>query len=157
MTMRFAVLLASVLATLAPAAVLAQHNHAAHEAQGAALVPPPAQPWAPDATLSSDMGQIHTALEQLRHYEMGHMDATLAKDRVDAIQGAAADIFDKCTLTPEKDAVLHSMLVPLLAAAQKFQADPRDVAQLAAMREAVAAYPHYFAAPDWAAEAAHAH
>lgn len=157
MTMRFTALLAGALATLVPVAALAQHNHATHEAQGAALAPPPAQPWAADATLSGDMGQIHTALEQLRHYEMGHMDATLAKDRVDAIQGAAADIFAKCTLTPEKDAVLHGMLVPLLAAAQKFQANPQDVAQLAAMRAAVAAYPHYFAAPDWTAEAPHAH
>lgn len=156
MTMRFAALMASALAVLAPAAVLAQHNHADH-AQTTSPVPSPATPWVTDATLSGDMGQIHAALEQLRHYEMGHMDATLAKDRVDAIQSAAADIFAKCALTPEKDAVLHGMLVPLLAAAQKFQADPADMHQLAAMRAAVASYPRYFAAPDWTAETGHAH
>lgn len=141
---------------LAPGAARAQHDHAAH-AHVAAPVPPPAQPWAADATQRADMDEIRTALEQLRHYEMGHMDATLASDRVTAIEEAAADIFAKCKLGPQQDAVLHGMLVPLLAAAQKFKADPRDMAQLAAMRTAVAQYPHYFEAPGWNTQAAHAH
>ncbi len=143
------------LLAMAPGAARAQHEHAEH-AHAAAPVPPPATRWTPDATLRTDMGEIHTALEQLRHYEMGHMDATLALDRVGAIEDAAADIFAKCKLAPEPDAALHGMLVPLLAAAQKFKADPEDMGQLAAMREAVAGYPHYFEAPDWAADA-HAH
>lgn len=147
--------LCATLVALAPGAALAQHDHAAH-AHITAPVPPPAQPWAVDATQRADMGEIHTALEQLRHYELGHMDATLATDRVGAIEDAAADIFAKCKLTPERDAVLHGMLVPLLAAAQKFRADPQDLRQLAAMRAAVARYPHYFDAPDWNG-ATHAH
>ena len=147
---------ALALLALAPGAALAQHDHAMH-AQAAAPVPPPAQRWAADAALSADMGQIHAVLEQLRHYEMGHMDATLALDRVDVIEASAADIFAKCKLAPTQDAVLHGMLVPLLAAVQKFKADPRDMAQLAVMREAVAGYPRYFDAPDWTSEAMHMH
>lgn len=161
-TKKFSMALCGLIAAcaLAPAAALAQHEHAhehAGHAQAAAPVPPPAQPWAADATQAADMGEIHTALEQLRHYEMGHMDAALAKDRVGAIEDAAADIFAKCKLAPEQDAVLHGMLVPLLAAAQKFEADPRDLSQLQAMRVAVAEYPRYFEAPDWAAPSGHAH
>lgn len=136
--------------------VHAQHDHAAH-AHITAPVPPPAQRWQADATLRDDMGRIHTALEELRHYEMGHMDATMALDRVGLIEQAAADIFARCKLTPEKDAVLHGMLAPLLGAAQKLKANPQDMAQVAAMREAVANYPRYFDAPAWVAPAAHAH
>ena len=86
----------------------------------------------------------------------GDLD-TLALDRVDVIEASAADIFAKCKLAPTQDAVLHGMLVPLLAAVQKFKADPRDMAQLAVMREAVAGYPRYFDAPDWTSEAMHMH
>lgn len=144
----------TVVGLVAPVAVLAQHNHAAHEqvAPPAAL---PAQPWPADATLSANMARIHTTLELLRHYEMGHMDATLARDQADVITESANKIFAECELPPERDAVLHRMLVPLLAATQKFKADPADLSQLGAMREAVAAYPRYFEAPGWQAAPAH--
>jgi hypothetical protein len=156
--MKLSIPLCSVLAmlALAPGASFARHDHGAH-AHVAAPVPPPAQRWVADATLNADMGQIHTVLEQLRHYEMGHMDATLALDRVGAIEESAADIFAKCKLAPEQDAVLHGMLVPLLAAVRKFKTDPADMGQLAAMRAAVADYPRHFDAPDWKPEAGHAH
>jgi len=118
---------------------------------------PPAQRWAADAALRDGMGRIHTALEELRHYEMGHMDATMALDRVGLIEQAAADIFAKCKLASEQDAVLHGILVPLLGAAQKLEADPQDMAQVQAMRKAVADYPRYFDDPGWAAPAQHTH
>lgn len=133
---------------LVPGAALAQHDHAAH----AQVAAPPAKPWAADTTLSTNMRQIHAALEQLRHDESGHMDVTLARDRAALIEKSAADIFAKCKLAPEQDAVLHGMLVPLLTATQKFKADPQDRDQLQAMRAAVAAYPRYFDAPGWAPE-----
>ena len=157
MTTKLPILLLAVAGLALPfGTALAQHSHAAH-AHVTAPVPPPAQPWVADAALRDDMGQIHLVLEQLRHYEMGHMDATLALDRVDVIAESAADIFAKCKLAPEQDAVLHGMLVPLLAAVQKFKANPADMGQLAAMREAVAGYPRYFEAPGWTSEAGHAH
>lgn len=144
------------VAVVAAPAAHAQHNHAAH-AQVTSPVAPPAQPWPADATLSANMARIHDTLELLRHHEMGHMDATLARDQADVITESASEIFAKCELTPERDAVLHGMLVPLLAATQKFKADPADVHQLRVMRDAVASYPRYFTAPGWTAETGHAH
>ena len=137
------------------APVYAQHDHAVHA--HLATPPPPAQRWVADAALRDGIGRIHTALEELRHYEMGHMDATMALDRVGLIEQAASDIFARCKLTPQKDAVVHAMLVPLLAAAQKLRANPQDMSQVAAMRQAVADYPRYFDAPGWTVPAPHAH
>ena len=154
-SMKLSVVLLGVLA-VAPGAARAQHDHAAH-AHITQPVPPPTQRWAADAALRDGMGRIHTALEELRHYEMGHMDATMALDRVGLIEQAATDIFAKCKLAPAQDAVLHGMLVPLLGAAQKLKADPQDMAQVQAMRDAVADYPRYFDDPDWAVASGHAH
>ena len=137
-----------------PGAAFAQHAH--HAAPGdTAPAPAPAARWPADVALRDGMGRIHVALEELRHYEMGHMDATMALDRVGLIEQAAADIFARCKLPEDRDAVLHHMLVPLLAAAQALKAHPDDMAQVQAMRDAVAAYPRYFADPGWATAAAH--
>lgn len=97
------------------------------------------------------MGRIQVALAELRHYEVGHMDATLARDRVGLIEQAVAGIFARRKLPPEQDAVLHGMLAPLLGAARTFEAHPGEVAQVEAMRKAVAAYPRYFDDPAWVA------
>ncbi|UGB39567.1 DnrO protein [Frateuria soli] len=156
--MKFSLVPLAVLAALAvaPGIASAQHDHGAH-AHVTTPVPAPAQRWAADANLRDGMGRIHTALGELRHYEMGHMDATMALDRVGLIEQAAADIFAKCKLEPEQDAALHGMLVPLLGAAQKLKADPTDMAQVQAMRDAVADYPRYFNDPGWATATGHAH
>ena len=153
--MKLSFVLLGVLAA-APGAARAQHDHTAH-AHITQPVPPPAQRWAADAALRDGMGRIHTALEELRHYEMGHMDATMALDRVGLIEQAAAGIFAKCKLAPEQDAVLHGMLMPLLAATQQFKANPQDLAHVEAMRKAVADYPRYFKDAGWASAAPHVH
>jgi len=152
------IVLIGVLAALAlgPGLAWARHDHAAH-ASATRAVPAPAQRWATDAALRDGMDRIHLALEELRHYEMGHMDATMALDRVGLIEQAGADIFARCRLSPEPDAALHGMLVPLLGAAHKLRADPHDVAQVQVMREAVADYPRYFDDPGWKAPARHVH
>lgn len=147
------VVLLGMLALPLPGVNFAQHAHPAAHGDRAAT-PAPAARWPADAALQGGMGRIHVALEELRHYEMGHMDATMALDRVGLIEQAAADIFAKCELPEERDAVLHRMLVPLLAAAQKLKADPADVAQVQAMRDALVDYPHFFADPGWTAAAA---
>ena len=140
------------LLSLLPGMSLAQHaHHAAHEET--TRPPPPATRWPADAALRDGMDRIHVALEELRHYEMGHMDATMALDRVGLIEQAAADIFATCKLPEARDAVLHRMLVPLLAAAHQLKANPADMAQVQAMRDAVAGYPRYFADPGWATPA----
>ncbi|WP_017463285.1 hypothetical protein [Dyella ginsengisoli] len=152
---RAAPTLLMLLALGLSAPVPAQHSHHAQPAEPAAPAPMPSQRWPVDAALEDGMGRIHVALDELRHYEMGHMDATMALDRVGLIEQAAADIFARCKLPEDRDAVLHHMLVPLLAAAQALKAHPDDMAQVQAMRDAVAAYPRYFADPGWAAAAAH--
>lgn len=152
---KLSVVLLGVLA-MAPGAVRAQHDHAAH-VHITQPVPPPAQRWTADATLRDGMGRIHTALDELRHYEMGHMDATMALDRVGLIEQAATGIFAKCKLAPEQDAVLHGMLVPLLGAAQKLKTNPQDMAQVQAMRKAVADYPRYFTDSGWTTPSTHTH
>jgi hypothetical protein len=134
----------------------AQEEHAAH-AHAAAMPPPPAHRWAADADLRDGMGRIHAALEQLRGFESGRIDAAAAAAQVARIEQAAADIFAKCKLPVDQDAVLHRMLAPLLAAAQRLKSAPADVAQVEAMRVAVADYPRYFDAPTWQTPAVHAH
>lgn len=141
-----------------PASARAQHPH--HGADASAVVAPvPSPRWPADASLRDGMSRIHVAFDELRHYEMGHMDATMALDRVDLIQQAARDIFARCKLPEERDAVMHHMLVSLLAAAERLKQQPQDMAQLQAMRQAVADYPRYFDDPGWdsAAAPSHAH
>lgn len=149
------VVLLGMLALALPGMSFAQHAHPAAHGGDTAPTPAPTARWTADAALRDGMGRIHVALEELRHYEMGHMDATMALDRVDLIERAAADIFATCKLPADRDAMLHRMLVSLLAAAQKLKADPADVAQVQAMRVALADYPHYFADPGWSAAATH--
>ncbi|KRE89074.1 DnrO protein [Frateuria sp. Soil773] len=151
---RFAVAAAGAIAFAAAVQASPRHDHAAHAASTGAQAPMPAQRWATDAPLRDGMGRIRVALDELRHHEMGHMSDAMALDRVALIEAAAADIFARCKLAAQADAALHGMLVPLLAAAHKLKADPQDVAQVAAMRQAVAAYPRYFDDPGWPAEAA---
>ncbi len=153
-----ALMLALALAIGWPAVATAQHDHAAHAHVTAP--PPPARPWAADAVLRDNMQRIHETLRALDHYEKGHMNAATAVDNTKTIEQSAADIFAHCKLTPEKDAVLHNMLMPLLMAAQKFKSDPQNLQSLAAMRAAVADYPRYFEASGWAPSdkpAAHRH
>lgn len=138
--------LAAVAMQAAPAH--AREDHAAHAAANAPVAVP-ATRWAVDAPLREGMGRVHTALDELRHYEMGHMPVGMALDRVTAIEDATTYMFAHCKLAPEADGVLHGMLVPLLAAAQRLKKNPQDMAAVAAMRSAVADYPRYFNDPQW--------
>ncbi|MFC5437061.1 DnrO protein [Rhodanobacter umsongensis] len=125
-----------------------QHEHTT-PAEHAAHAPIPAQRWTPDAPLREGMGRVHTALEELRHYEMGHMSEAMALDRVATIEAATTYMFAHCKLAPDADAALHGMLVPLVASTQTLKRNPKDMAAVAAMRAAVADYPRYFNDPGW--------
>jgi hypothetical protein len=154
---RITVLLLGVLALPGHVMASPQHDHAAHASSDAAQVPVPSVRWKADASLQDGMGRIHQALDELRHYEMGHMSEVMAQDRAGLILDAGAYIFANCKLAAQQDAALHSMLVPLLAAAQKLKEHPQDMDQVAAMRQAVANYPRYFDDPGWNANAASSH
>ena len=100
------------------------------------------------------MGRVRTALDELRHYEMGHMPAEMARDRAVTIEAAIQYMFANCKLEAQPDAALHAILVPLSSAAQRLRTTPADKSAVAAMREAVVAYPRQFDDPGWSAAAA---
>lgn len=139
------------LCLMAMAQFPAPEEHAGHS-KPAPAVPVPAQPWNADASLREGMRRIHNAVEDLRRYELGQMDRTSALARVASIQDAGAFIFTHCKLPPDADAALHSILVPLLGAAQTLSDDPQDTAAVATMRDAAAGYPQYFDDPGWPAQ-----
>ena len=154
------IVLACSLGLAAAAQASPQPSHEEH-AGNAASMPVPAQRYATDAPLREGMARVRTALDELRHYEMGHMPRAMALQRVDTIEEAVRTMFSHCKLAPNADAALHSMLVPLLAGAQALKKNPADIAAIAAMRAAVANFPRYFDYPQWPAvtaptDAAHA-
>ena len=130
-----------------------QHVHEHHPApaatSAASAVPVPAQRWAPDASLKTGIRRAFTAVDELKHHEMGHMSAPMAVDRATEVEGAVTYMFANCKLAAEPDAALHGILVPLLAAAQALKADPQDVKAVTDMRTALARYPQYFNDPGW--------
>lgn len=147
-------LLSTVLCAALPA--IAQHSHDEHESHAASAEPVaiPAQRYATDAPLRDGMSRIYTALDELTHYEMGHMPQATAVEQVDAIKAATDSIFANCKLAPDADVALHSMLVPLLSGIQAFQKNPADTSAVAAMRQAVADYPRVFDDSNLSAPAA---
>lgn len=147
------------VAAVAQASPASTHeDHAAHAASAAsAPAPRPAQRWATDAPLREGMARVRIALDELRHYEMGHMPASMALERVASIEDATTYMFAHCKLAPDADAALHGILLPLLAAAQRMKKDTRDMAAIAAMRSVVADYPRHFDDPQWTAEADSTH
>ena len=154
-------LLSTTLCAALPAT--AQHSHDEHESHAATTAPVviPAQRHTTDAPLREGMSRIHTALDELTHYEMGHMPQSIAVERVDTIKQATDYIFANCKLDPKADAALHGMLVPLLNGIQAFQKHPADTSTIASMRKAVADYPRVFDDPNWSlksdADSEHAH
>jgi hypothetical protein len=134
--------------SLAPLAqAVAQEHH--HHAAAPTAAPAAAQRWVPDAPLSEGMRRAHAAVDELRHYEMGHMSAPMAVDRATSVEEAVTYMFAHCKLAAEPDAALHGILVPLLSAAQALKADPKKVSAVADMRAAIAHYPQYFNDPGW--------
>lgn len=143
---------AALALALAPP-VLAQQGHADHDVHAAhdaaAPVAIPAQRYAPDAALREGMSRIHAALDELRHYEMGHMPQSIAVERVASIKEATDYLFANCKLDAQADAALHGMLVPLLSGVQAFNKNPADSSTVSVMRDAVSDYPSVFDDPNW--------
>ncbi len=149
-----ALLLPVLLACTAPPAS-GQHSRGAHESQATTPGPAaiPAHRYATDAALREGMSRIHAALDDLAHYEMGHMPQSIAVERVATIKQATSYLFANCKLDPEADAALHRMLVPLLNGVQAFEKNPADTSTVAAMRRAAADYPRVFDDPNWSVKA----
>lgn len=126
------------------------HEHHGHATETAAPASASQSTrWVADADLRKGMGEVHAALDDLAHYEMGHMPANMAVERAEKIEAAVSYIITHCKLAPDADAALHRIIVPLQSAAQRLKKDSADVAAVAAMREAVANYPRQFDDPLW--------
>jgi hypothetical protein len=149
-SMRTVLVLACGLGLVVTAHAAPGQVHESHAALAAiAPVSAPAQRWTPDASLREGMRRVHAAVDELRHYEMGHMSAPMAVDRATAVEEAVTFMFTHCKLASEPDAALHGILVPLMSAAQTLKTDPQKVGAVADMRAAIAHYPQYFNDPGW--------
>ncbi|HVH35996.1 MAG TPA: DnrO protein [Tahibacter sp.] len=155
-----ALLLSAFAATVAAAepqadAHAAHHAHAEHTAASTTTpAQAPAQRWASDAALRDGMGRVRAALDELHHYELGHLPPAAAQDQAAQIEAAIDYLFAHCRLAPEPDAALHRILLPLLTSAQRLNRDPTQRDAIVAMRDAVAAYPRQFDDPGWPAATA---
>lgn len=133
----------------APHAAPFADGHHDHAASAVAPAQAPAGRWSADASLREGMARVRVALDELRHHEMGHMSDDQARGQAVEIEDAVRWMFAHCRLAPQPDAALHSILIPLLAAAQRLDRTPADKTALAAMRDAVASYPARFDDPQW--------
>jgi hypothetical protein len=107
---------------------------------------------ATDAPLREGMRRVRDALDQLHHCETCHMTPDMARQQAIAVENAVAYMFANCKLASEADASLHGILLPLLAAAQRLHKEPSDKGAIAAMRDALAAYPRRFDDRQWQAD-----
>lgn len=145
-------LIATIAFTAAAQAAPPAHDHEHHghaTESAAATSASQSTRWVADADLRKGMGEVHAALDDLAHYEMGHMPANMAVERAEKIEAAVSYIVTHCKLAPDADAALHKIIIPLQSAAQRLKKDSADVAAVAAMREAVANYPRQFDDPLW--------
>src|SRR5690606_5102214 len=71
-------------------------DHAAHAAPAAAPIEAPAERWVADAALREGMRRVHEALDDLGHYEMGHMPANMAVERAAKVEDAVGYMFTHC-------------------------------------------------------------
>ena len=149
-----AFLVAAALATAAPATLARQHEHAPAPAKAkakanteAAATTAPAGRFATDATLRAEMKGIRASVEGLGHYEHGHIGPPQAVQLASAIEGHVRTIVANCKLPPDADAALHAIIVPLVQHAGALKNDPTDLAPIAGMRDALAAYDRQFQDP----------
>lgn len=139
-----------VCAMAAPMALpAAAQDHAGHHAT------PPAQPeagqrWATDAPLRKGMAEIRAAVGALQHYEHGHIGPEQATTLATRVEGQVAYLVANCRLEPQADAALHAIIAKLLQGAAALKADPKDLAAVATLRQALQDYPRQFDDPGWA-------
>ncbi len=133
--------------TAPPARAQDGHQHHAPAATGAQAVP--ARRWDTDVPLRAGMGQIRVAVDELQHYERGHMGPEQAVALANRIEGQVAYLVANCKLEPQADAALHVIIAELSAGAQALKADPTDTGVIASMRRALQHYPRQFNDPGW--------
>lgn len=137
------------LAGIAPAGAQ-EHDHGK---QAATPVAPAASRWQADATLSTHMAEVGSAVEALEHYRNGHMGPEQAVVHATSIEDHVRQIIATCKLPPEQDAKLHTIIVPLLSNAGALKADPSRLELIEPMRKAMEDYRGAFSAAGESASA----
>src|SRR3546814_20243079 len=85
---------------------MAQHQHEAHapaDAPAATAQHEQGERWATDANLREGMGRIRSAVDELRHHEMGHMGDERAALLAAGITRDIGWIVANCELAPAAD------------------------------------------------------
>lgn len=140
-----------VLSLLLGCGAAAAQEHA-HSHATPSTVTAPAQRYATDAVLRMHMHEIRTAVDALDHYQHGHMGAEQARVLALRIQDHVRGIIDSCKLPPDADAALHAIIVPMLQNATALGEAPENLALIAPMQEALAAYAQQFDDPGVVAD-----
>ena len=109
-----------------------------------------AQRWASDAALRTGMHGIRAAVVALDHHQHGHLDAVQVTELAGQVETHVAAILASCKLSPEADAALHRILVPLMSNAAALKSDLTKRDAIAPMRRALADYARQFDDPDFA-------
>src|SRR3546814_14700879 len=103
------------------------------------------------ANLREGMGRVRSAVDELRHHEMGHMGDERAALLAAGITRDVGWIVANCELAPAADAALHPIIGRLAADAAALKSHPGEVAPIASMRDAMADYARLFDDPGNAA------
>lgn len=145
----FAIALSALFA--ATPQTIAQHSHHAPSAVAPAAPGPgrPAQRFATDATLREEMQAIRSAVMGLDHYTHGHVGEQQAVTLAGQIQASVNRIIANCKLPPDADAALHAIIAPLMQNAGALKQHPNDLAVIAPMQQALAAYAQQFDDPGF--------
>lgn len=121
-----------------------QHGHSAHEKTNSGLHLNNGKKWPTDATLRSNMSDIHNHLKKnlpkIKTNSMSMQDyQKLGKD----VQVNIGTIFKSCKLPKEADAQLHIIMVDLIDANRTFSDDSPLKAKRKAFDKTIASYKTY--------------
>lgn len=100
-----------------------------------------------DAPLRQGMRNIRVAVDGLGHYEAGHAAPSDAVRLAGEVEDNVRYIIANCKLSPEADAALHAIIVPLMQNAGTLKHDPMKREAIPAMREALETYERQFDDP----------
>lgn len=141
-------LLAAIVAACGSAPAPAQDH--AHHAQATEAQAPQGRRFATDAPLRRYMQDIRARVAALEHGEHGHLDAAQTTALAEGIQGDVRNIVAECRLPPEADAVLHGIIAPLAANADRLKAEAQAPGAVVSLRAALEAYAAQFDDPGTA-------
>jgi hypothetical protein len=148
--MRFLLLSLTLLCVAGLVGMPAQaENDASHELHGAArhTAPTTGQRWEADVPLHEGMQGVRAAVEALGHYEHGHMGSEQAVVLAEKVEGHVRNIIANCKLTPEADAALHAIIVPLMQNAAALKREPHKLEAIPPLRESLEQYALQFDDP----------